>query len=93
MPGWIKISVDDTCHVVWKVRTHGTEQAMHAIGEGPIGNRVTTDMAKKRFETAKCVTPWLPVLFVARTDLVGVRSYNCITAAMRAMWRGWFYWP
>ena len=63
MPGWIKISVDETCHVVWKVRTQGKVECLHAIGDGAEGNRVTSEMAEKRFEGGKCITPWLPVLF------------------------------
>jgi hypothetical protein len=92
MPGWVKISVDDTCHVVWQVKRRGTEpQFLHAIGEGPEGNRVTEEMAAKRFEAGVCKTPWLPVLFPDRTIMTGDRSHNCVTAASRALWRGWFY--
>jgi hypothetical protein len=93
MPGWIKISFDETCHVVWKIRQHRREYCLHAIGDGPIGNRVTTDMALSRFAQAKCTTPWLPVLFPDRAVTTGARHYNCITAASAALWRGWFYWP
>jgi hypothetical protein len=91
MPGWIKISVDETCHVVWKVRANGRIECLHAIGDGAEGNRVTHDMAEKRFEQGTCVTPWLPVLFPGRTVMLGKRSTNCVTAASRALWRGWFW--
>ena len=92
MPGWIKLSVDETCHVVWKVRARGTETYLHAIGDGPAGNRVTTDSAEKRFDAGKCHTPWLPVLFTQRATPLYMRSTNCVTAASRAVCRGWFYW-
>jgi hypothetical protein len=58
----------------------------------PAGNRITTDHAEKRFHQGACITPWLPVLFAHRTIMPGIRSRNCVTAAARAMWRGWFYW-
>jgi hypothetical protein len=92
MPGWIKISIDETCHVVWQVKRHGTAgKYLHAIGDGAEGNRVTDEMAEKRFHAGRCKTPWLPVLFPDRATLYGQRSQNCVTAASRALWRGWFY--
>lgn len=91
--GWIKISIDESCHVAWKVRAKGREVFLHAIGDGWAGNRVTAELARKRFEAGKCVTPWLPVLFPRRAATGGRRSINCVTAAGRALVRGWFYWP
>jgi hypothetical protein len=93
MPGWIKISVDETCHVVWKVKAGGRVTCLHAIGDGPAGNRVTEEMAEARFRQGKCVTPWLPVLFPGRAVTAGDRSYNCVTAASKAVLRGWVPWP
>ena len=93
MPGWIKISVDETCHVVWKVHAQHRDIYLHAIGDGPAGNRVTEDCAEIRFNTSTCQTPWLPVLFTDRAVTPGKHSTNCITAASRALWRGWFYGP
>jgi hypothetical protein len=93
MPGWIKISIDDTCHVAWLVRAHGRETYLHAIGDGPAGNRVTTDMAQMRFTKGACKTPWLPVLFPHRAVTLQRRSHNCVTAASRALVRGWLFWP
>jgi len=93
MPGWIKISIDETCHVAWKVRTGRQEFCLHAIGDGPVGNRVTSDMAKARFDQGKCISPWIPVLFPRRAVTIGRRSHNCITAATRATLRGWLYFP
>ena len=92
MPGWIRISVDETCHVVWEVRHGSHHRYLHAIGDGPVGNRVTSDSAEKRFHDGKCITPQLPVLFTSRAVTTGQRSKNCVTAASRALWRGWFYW-
>jgi hypothetical protein len=92
MPGWIKISVDETCHVVWKVRRRGHVVCLHAIGDGPEGNRVTGEMAEKRFDGGRCITPWMPVLFPHRAVTLGRRSRNCVTAASRAVVRGWVYW-
>ena len=92
MPGWIKISLDETCHVVWKVRANGHLACMHAVGDGPISNRVTQDMATSRFDQGKCITPRMPVLFPHRAVILGKRSRNCVTAASRAMARGWLYW-
>jgi hypothetical protein len=54
--------VDETCHVVWKVRVKEASAYLHAIGDGAAGNRVTSDMAEKRFHNGKCFSPWLPVL-------------------------------
>jgi hypothetical protein len=93
MPGWIKISVDETYHVVWKVRVRGKETCMHAIGDGAVGNRVTSEMAESRFSQGKCITPWLPVLFPHRAITLRRRSRNCVTAASRAVIRGWLFWP
>ena len=73
MPGWIKLSIDETCHVVWKVHAPDRDIYLHAIGDGPAGNRVTEDCAEKRFNDSGCRTPWLPVLF---TDRVQVKVYR-----------------
>ena len=92
MPGLIRISVDETCHVVWQVRSGRQSYYIHAIGDGPVGNCVTSDSAEKRFHQGRCITPWLPVFFSHRAVMPGIRSLNCVTAAARAMCRGWFYW-
>ena len=89
--GWVRISIDETCHWVWKVHADNREITLHAIGDGPVGNRVTPEMAQARFADGKCITPWLPVLFPHRAVTVGRRSHNCVTAAMRALLRGWVY--
>ena len=89
--GWIKISVDENCHVAWKVRQHGKESYLHAIGDGAIGNRVTENLARVRFDGGKCRTPWLPVVFADRAMTQKRRSLNCVTAATSALIRGWFY--
>lgn len=91
--GWIKASVDETCHVAWRVRVGGEDVYLHAIGEGAVGNRVTGEMARARFEGGRCFTPWLPVLFPGRAVTTGRRSINCVTAAGRAVVRGWVWWP
>lgn len=93
MPGLIKISLDETCHVVWKVRRRRQVAYLHAVGDGPTGNRVTSEMAEKRFQQGRCFTPWLPVIFVGRATTCGRKSINCVTAASRALLRGWFYFP
>jgi hypothetical protein len=90
--GWIKASVDETCHVAWQVRTKNNTIYLHAIGEGPTGNSATENLARVRFDGGKCFTPWLPVLFPRRAMTVNSHSYNCVTAAGRAVLRGWFYW-
>ena len=90
--GWIKASIDETCHVAWQVRIGTSETYLHAIGDGETGNRVTEDLARVRFDGGKCFTPWLPVLFPTRAVKVSRRSTNCVTAALRAMFRGWLYW-
>ncbi|HYE21941.1 MAG TPA: hypothetical protein VEA69_26105 [Tepidisphaeraceae bacterium] len=90
--GWIKISVDETCHVAWKVRAGDEEWCLHAIGQGESGNQVTTELAQVRFDGGKCKTPWLPVLFPHRAVTPGRRSINCVTASARALLRGWFWW-
>jgi hypothetical protein len=89
--GWIKASVDETCHVAWQVRMKKSHTYLHAIGEGEFGSCVTENMAKLRFDGGRCFTPWLPVLFPGHAVTVGNRSYNCVTAAGRAMLRGWIY--
>jgi hypothetical protein len=91
--GWIKASIDETCHVAWKVRVKNRELYLHAIGEGEMGNFVTENLARLRFDGGKCFTPWLPVLFPRRAITAGSRSHNCVTAAGRAILRGWTYWP
>jgi hypothetical protein len=50
MAGWIKISVDETCHVVWSVTDARGRRYLHAIGDRKVGNRVTSEMAEKRFD-------------------------------------------
>jgi hypothetical protein len=90
--GWIKASIDETCHVAWRVRIGQRQTYLHAIGDGKAGNRVTEDLAKVRFDGGKCFTPWLPVLFPDRAVTTGRRSLNCVTAAARATLRGWLYW-
>jgi hypothetical protein len=44
--GWIKASIDETCHVAWRVRVGGEDVYLHAIGDGVAGNRVTGEMAR-----------------------------------------------
>jgi hypothetical protein len=46
--GWIKASIDETCHVAWRVRLGETDTYLHAIGEGESGNCVTENLAKVR---------------------------------------------
>jgi hypothetical protein len=89
--GWIKLSVDETCHVVWAVRSKAGDIFLHAIGDGAEGNRVTREMARKRFDGGKCKTPWMPVIFPERAVFEQRRSMNCVTAAAVAVFRGWFY--
>ena len=91
--GWIKASIDETCHVAWRVRVGGADVYLHATGNGESGTRVTGEMARARFEGGRCVTPWLPVLFPRRAVTTGRRSINCVTAAGRAVVRGWVWWP
>ncbi len=93
MPGFVKISVDETCHVAWKVRRGNQTAFLHAIGDGSSGTRVTSDMAEKRFAQGKCFSPWLPVVFVDRAVTYDRKSINCVTAASRAILRGWLYFP
>jgi hypothetical protein len=92
MPGWIQVSCDETCHVVWRVEVRRRETFLHAIGDGAVGNKVTEEMARKRFENGRCISPRLPVLFPGRAVTVGRRHINCVTAASRALVRGWLYW-
>jgi hypothetical protein len=89
--GWIKLSIDETCHLAWAVRAAGCEYYLHAVGDGAAGNRVTQDLAKMRFDGGKFITPWLPVLFPRRAVTEHRRSINCVTAGMAAMMRGWLY--
>jgi hypothetical protein len=89
--GWVKISVDETCHVVWRVRRGSEDIYLHAIGTGSARTVVTGDLAKMRFDGGRCISPWLPVLFPARAITPGRRSINCVTAAATAIVRGWFY--
>ena len=91
--GWIKLGVDETCHVTWVVRQGGAETYLHAIGDGSAGTRVTADMARTRFDKSRVHVGWLPVLFPRRAALPGRRSINCVTAAAGAMVRGWLYFP
>jgi hypothetical protein len=90
---WMKIAFDDGCHVAWSVRTSAGQRFLHAIGDGPEGNRITEDMAKMRFEKSRFRTPWLPILFPKRALIEGRRSINCVTAATGAFCRGWFWLP
>ena len=89
--GWVKVSVDEACHVAWRVRAGGTDTYLHAIGNGPAGTAVTGDLARVRFDGGRCVSPWLPVLFPGRAVTPGRRSVNCVTAAVSAVVRGWLY--
>jgi hypothetical protein len=90
---WIKIAMDQTCHVAWSVRHAGRQHFLHAIGQGTQGNRITEELAKMRFEKSPLRTPWLPILFPSRALIQGKRSINCITAATGALCRGWFWFP
>ena len=89
----MKIGFDDGCHVAWTVRSDGHERFLHAIGDGPAGNRITQDMARMRFDKSRFHTPWLPILFPQRAVIEGRRSINCVTAAAGAFCRGWFWLP
>ncbi len=91
--GWVKLSIDETCHVAWVVRRRDGEMYLHAIGHGAAGTRVTEDMARARFAGGQLKTPWIPVLFPGRAAVRGRRSCNCVTAAAGAVVRGWFYLP
>jgi hypothetical protein len=89
--GWIRFAIDETHHVTWLVRWHGRDHYRHAIGDGEAGTRVTEDMAEQRFTQSVWRSCWLPVWFPARTLMDQMRSRNCVTAAVRAWIRGWFY--
>lgn len=90
---WIKIAIDEVCHVSWSVRQADRRVYLHAIGDGERGNRVTDEMARMRFDKSRLYTPWIPVLFPSRVVTLESRSINCATAAARAAVRGWFWIP
>jgi hypothetical protein len=89
--GWIKIGIDETCHVAYRVFNRAHDAALHGIGDGAEGNKVTDNLAAMRFNQSRCVSPWLPVIFASRAALHGQRSFNCVTAALGAVRRGWLY--
>ena len=53
---WFKISIDETCHVVWVIRWDGRDHFRHAIGQGDTGNRVTNELAERRFHQGRTQT-------------------------------------
>lgn len=90
---WIKFSIDETWHVAWVVHWCGIDHFRHAIGDGVAGNRVTDNLAELRFTQSKYHSIWLPILFPQRALMDGSKSLNCVTAAIRALLRGWIYIP
>lgn len=86
---WMKIAVDEVCHVTWTVHTNGRQRYLHAIGDGDDANRVTEELARMRFDKSRLRTPWLPILFPKRAMTHGRKARNCATAAAAAFRRGW----
>lgn len=88
---WMKIAIDECCHVSWKVRSRSEDKYRHAIGTVRDKADVTDELAQMCFGKSGFVTPWIPVLFTSRALLTDHRSRNCVTDALRAVVRGWFY--